>query len=525
MMQFKRTLLTVGLTLAASVAALAQTQTLEDIKSMSRSAITPIYAGHEVKGYLLYGQADKADRKNDNYHLDFYDQDLGKVSTVTIQKPAGKYFLLDNSFNGTAFALYFYNHKDKALEIETYDTGLKKLASKVVDADINKMELMSIQQKIMANNAGGEGAQVFGGLDLRPVAGQGFVRSSADGRHFRLEMYDNNLNLKWRQQTDPKAKVLESLVVNEVTEKYLLGTMVRRPSLLSQQIDSHIVAFDLSTGKKVLDQPVESSKTEQLSLSSIGYDAARQEFVAVGEYYKPGDKPFVNKSQGFYIKRFDDKGKLLGIRPYNWQKEVKGLLPAEARKAMEEGFINYTHSIQKGADGSLYLVAEQYRIGGKGMDVALSVLGGGGGGAKGIIGNLLVFVLNSDYKLTAVKCFVKDESKVALPGGSSFNGAGLMGHFIKAYGGFDYQFTQQNDAMSQFNVVYINYDKEKGEATKKVVGNVLFGDNSQFKLDKVDGTSAAAYSYVYPAKPGYVMLVDYLKKQKQVGMKLVKLNM
>ncbi|NVO32889.1 DUF6770 family protein [Hymenobacter lapidiphilus] len=525
MLQFKRSFLTVGLTLVAAVTGLAQTQTLEGIKSMSRSAITPIYAGHEVKGYLMYGQADKADRKNDNYHLDFYDQDLGKVSTVTIQKPAGKYYLLDNAFNGSAFALYYFNQKDKTLEIETYDTGLKKLASKAVSTDISKMEMSGIGQKMNTNNAGGEGAQLFSGLDLRPVEGQGFVRSSADGRRYLLEMYDNNLNLKWRQQTDAKAKMLEMLVVTEVTGNYLMGTMMRRPSLLSQQLSSYIVAFDLSTGKKVLDQPVESSKTEQLSLSSVGYDAARKEFVAVGEYYKLTDKPFVNKSQGFYIKRFDDKGKLLGIRPYNWQKEVKGLLPAEARKAMDEGFINYTHSIQKGADGSLYLVAEQYRIGGKGMDVALAVLGGGGGGAKGIIGNMLVFVLDPEYKLTAIKCFVKDESKMALPPGAGFMGAGLTGQFIKAYGGFDYQFTQQTAANSQFNVVYINFDKEKGEATKKVVGNILFGTTDQFKVDKIDGNSAATYSYVYPAKPGYVMLVDYLKKQKQMGMKLVKLNM
>jgi hypothetical protein len=96
--------------------------------------------------------------------------------------------------------------------------------------------------------------------------------------------------------------------------------------------------------------------------------------------------------------------------------------------------------------------------------------------------------------------------------------------YFRQSGQFDYQFTQKNDANSQFNVVYINYDKEKGEATKKVIGNVAFGDNGQFKVDKIDGTSNATSSFLYPAKPGYVMLVDYLKKEKRMGMKLVKLN-
>jgi hypothetical protein len=40
--------------------------------------------------------------------------------------------------------------------------------------------------------------------------------------------------------------------------------------------------------------------------------------------------------------------------------------------------------------------------------------------------------------------------------------------YFRQSGQFDYQFIQKNDANSQFNVVYINYDKEKGEATKKV---------------------------------------------------------
>ena len=67
-------------------------------------------------------------------------------------------------------------------------------------------------------------------------------------------------------------------------------------------------------------------------------------------------------------------------------------------------------------------------------------------------------------------------------------------------------------------------DKEKDEATKKIIGNISFGETGLFTIDKIDGTSNATSSYVYPAKPGYVMMVDYLKKQSQVGMKLVKLN-
>ena len=128
----KRILLAGLLSLSAPAALLAQTQTLDGVSRISRSAISPIYAGNEVKGYIMYAKGDKADKKNDNYLLDFYDQDLAKVSSVTVQKPSGRYYMLANSFNGSAFGLYFYNLKDNTLEMETYDTSLKKLGSKVI---------------------------------------------------------------------------------------------------------------------------------------------------------------------------------------------------------------------------------------------------------------------------------------------------------------------------------------------------------------------------------------------------------
>ena len=489
---------------------------------MARSGISPIYAGNEVKGYLLYARTDKANRKNDNYRLDFYDQDLTKVSNITIQKPAGKYFLLQNSFNGTAFGLYFYNQKDKSLEIETYDTSLKKLGSKVI-GDLSKADNMVIMQRLQN---GDNGDNMLGSLNLQPVADKGFVRNSFDGmmKSYALQMYDNNLNPKWWLASNPKSKFYEYIIINEVNDKYLVGTIMRRDGLMSRKMESYMVAIDVNTGKKVLDQPVESSKTEQLGLSSFTFDAAKREFVAVGEYYKPDDKPFVQKSQGFYIKRFTEAGKLIGVKPYSWQKEVKAALPAEAKVSLEEGYVNFTHSIVKGADGKMYIVGEQYKIAGKGLDVVLAVARMGGGGARGLIGNLMIFELSPEYSLTSIKCFPKDVSKVPLPGGAGMVSNNMLGYVLKMQGGFDYQFLQRNNANSLFNLVYINYDKEKGEATKKIIGNISFGETGQFTIDKIDGTSSATSSYVYPAKPGYVMMVDYLKKQSQLGMKLVKLN-
>jgi hypothetical protein len=525
-MFFKRTLLVAATALAAPAASHAQTQTLDGVSNVSRAAIEPVYAGNEVKGYVTYTKGDKADRKNDNYLLDFYDQDLNKVSNITLQKPAGKYFLLSNSFNGTAFAMYYYNSKDKTLELETYDTGLKKMGFKAI-GDLNRMDMMVLQQSLTTQGGNNEGSGgMMANLNLFPVPNFGFVRNSYEGmmKGFNLQMYDDKLTPRWRLSSDPKSKFYESISMTQATDKYILATILRRDGMMSKKVEAYMVAIESATGKKVLDMPVETSKTEQLSLSSFTFDPVKREFIAVGEFYKLDDKPFVNKSQGFYIKRFSEAGKPVAAKTYGWQKEVAAALPAEARPSVEDGFVNYTQSIVRGSNGKTYIVAEQYKVVGDGLGIALTALGGRSSVSKGKIANMLVFALDPDYKLTDIKFYPKDPSVAVVPPGGGLMGAGLLGMYFRQSGQFDYQFIQKNDANTQFNVVYINYDKEKGEATKKIIGNVAFGDNGQFKIDKIDGTSNATSSFLYPAKPGYVMLVDYLKKEKRMGMKLVKLN-
>jgi hypothetical protein len=526
-MLVKRILLAAALALVVPAALRAQTQTIDGIEGLRRSTLSPIYDGNEVKGYVMFTRGDKADRKNDNYLLDLYDQDLTKVSSITIQKPNGRYMLLKNTFNGSAFAFYFYNKSDKTLEIETYDTGLKKLGSKAI-GELSNGELRVLEGQQRAADPAESGMMMS--MNLFPVPGLGFVRNGFTGgmaKGYTLAIYDNKLTMRWRITSPEDAKQYESLILTEAADKYLLGMLGRRDGMLSRKTTSYMVALDAKTGKKLLDLPVETSPTEQLSLSSFTFDADKREFVAVGEYYTLDAKPFVDKSLGFYVKRFAENGKPVSTKNYGWQNEVAALMPAEAKASLEDRYVNYNHAVVKGANGRMYIVAEQFKIVGDALGIASSVLNGGGGKAsvsKGKIANLLVFELDPEAKLTSVKFFPKTVTNAELPAGTGFMSAGILGQLMKIRGDFDYQFIQKKDDNTQFNVVYVNFDKEKGESAKTYIGNIAFGDNGKYVTDKIELNAGPTYSYLYPAKPGYVMITDYYKKKKQVGMKLVKLN-
>ena len=525
-MNFLQRLPLAALLLLATPAAFAQTQTITGIERLRRGALSPIYDGNEVKGYVMFLRGDKADRKNDNYLLDLYDQDLKKVSTITIQKPSGRYTLLKNTFNGTAFAFYFFNGKEETLEIETYDTSLQKLGSKVI-GELSKSDLRALQLQSRAVDPTAGGFMM--GLNLFPVPGLGFVRNGYTGsmaKGYTLAIYDNKLGIHWRIASNENAKEYESLTLTEAADKYLLGVMLRRDGLMSRKATSYMVALDAKTGKKLIDLPVETSATEQLSLSSFTFDAEKREFVAVGEYYKLDDKPFVNKSQGFYVKRFSEAGKPVSTKSYGWQNQVAALMPAEAKASLEDNYVNFNQTIVKGANGHMYIVAEQFKIVGDALGIASTILNGGRGASvsKGKVANLLIFELDQDAKLASVKFYPKTVTNADLPPGTGFMGAGLLGQIMKVQGDFDYQFIQKNEDNSKFNVVYVNFDKEKGESAKTYVGNISFGDNGKYTVDKIEMPAGPTYSYLYPAKPGYVMIADYLKKKKTLDMRLVKLN-
>src|SRR5205085_3694412 len=109
------------------------------------------------------------------------------------------------------------------------------------------------------------------------------------------------------------------------------------------------------------------------------------------------------------------------------------------------------------------------------LGIAGNILGGGYGSSmtKGVVWNILIFVLNPDLTLSEIKFYPKDKSTVTLPPGADFYGPGMIGLLTKYVGGFDYQFTQMTNDGNSFDVVYINYDKVKGESTKRVLGNII----------------------------------------------------
>jgi hypothetical protein len=502
----------------------AQTQQLSGFKTINSRSISPIFDGKEVKGYALIYKSDKADKENDNIHIAVYDVNLALSKTIDLKKPRGKYLMLGNAYNGEGIGFYFYNFKDKQFEIEMFDKNLVKKAEVTDNHKLTNMEQMAINN---AKAADDKEQSTFGvSMNIFPVLGEGFITNGSmkNGKGYSLKMYDNMLKEKWTYATPEDADYYEAIMISEVTGKYLIGNVIRRPSLMSSKMTFYLTVFDALTGKKKMEVPISGAGGDQLSLNTIVYDEPTDQIIAIGDYYAEGDKVGSARSKGFYFKVYTPDGKEVQKQMYSWEKDVKSKMPPEANESLSKNAMNYTHKILKGDDGKFYLVTEQYAKSASGAGIATMAMGGSANVTKAVIWNLMVIVLNKDLTLNEIKYYTKDRSDAELPPGMDFYGPGMWGMVMKQMGSFDYQFTQLANDGKSADIVYINYDKEKGEDTKRVLGNVIISPDGKFTLDKMDITTKASSSFLYPAKPGFLMMVDYLKKERSLGMKLVKLN-
>jgi len=211
---------------------LAQTASLAGFKTLHSNAISAIYQGKEVKGYTMFYKTDKADKGNDNYSLTVYDENLTKTKTITMQKPRNKFLLLGNGYDQNVLGFYFYNFKEDQFEIETFDKTLQKVALKAIPHKLSMVEKATLQQRMEADD---KDQSSFGyDFNLYPVPGKGFVINGMvkNGKGYTLEMFDDNLKSVWKFSTPEKSDDYQAFMINQVTDKYIIGNLIKRPGML-----------------------------------------------------------------------------------------------------------------------------------------------------------------------------------------------------------------------------------------------------------------------------------------------------
>ena len=106
--------------------------------------------------------------------------------------------------------------------------------------------------------------------------------------------------------------------------------------------------------------------------------------------------------------------------------------------------------------------------------------------------------------------------------GAEYSSPHTMAVMAKAWGFFDYDFTQTNKEHTRFSVCYSDYVRDK-DFKGKTFNSITYNEG-KMTTDKIELTSKAKWLRVFPAKTGSVMIMEYFKKEKRLEMRLEKLN-
>jgi len=507
------------LMLVATVSVNGQSKEITGLRKVRMNAIGTMMDKGHVKGYYAYYMLEKADKKNTHYMLEVMDNNLKTTHSVDFVKPKNTY-LLDGEFNGTHFCFAFLNQKLKMAEYEIYDSEGKATGSyQVKDLSAAEMQMYYI----MAQSETGNQSLIYSALE------NGFLINRTEknkGYKFILEQLDNTGKVNWAANSGIKDKSYEAGDVYSVNGEFAVASITIRPKMLSTKgFTTFINVYNVAKGDLIAKLDLKSN-INYLAPSGASFSEKDNEIMIYGEYFgMKGGKPDMKDKKGFFVNIYDNEGNVKSENLSSWQGEIAKKVPTNQKGRMEGGRSIFIHKMVKTSDGNYYVVAEQYKKNVSGLGVASRALGGGGSLAKIDVFNMMIFSFDKDMKLTDVSILEKNKSAFQLPEGYGTVSTEKLGYIVKAYGGFDYTYTTMTNDDSNFNTIYLDYNRGKeNKGSRFTVGAIGLSDGKVTE-SKIKLTTQPFSFTTLPAKPGYITIFEYFKKEKKVSLRLEKLDL
>ena len=287
-----------------------------------------------------------------------------------------------------------------------------------------------------------------------------------------------------------------------------------------------IVGINFETKKKAFE--IEEGRDNYLFIpeycTKLSYSG---KLAIIGPYFNKTDNIVKDFSLGIAIYTIDDDGKILSKAYNNWAQDISKYLPLNEKGKIDDIGYLFFHNIIQSNDGNIFVVGEGYKRTADALGIglnALSLLGGrinSGGNTKIKITDMVIMEFGNDFKIKGATVQEKHHSDFHNEY-SDLNSQHLVALLIKAYGGFDYAFTTADKDVKTFSVCYRDY--ERTSEYKGQTFNVLKYNGTKFLTDKIQLSSKATHMVVLPAKPGFVLIMEYFKKDKKIDLRMEKMN-
>lgn len=485
-----------------------------------------IMDGEELKGYFTFYVTDKKDRKTNAYAIQIIDNNLNKIKEIEFEDDKDV-TVLESSYNGNSIMFLFYNSKEKTLEYRTY--GFDGKQKSTYTKELNNRTKMLIESTYGDKSEEGQNEAIFS------VGNVGFttVIPVKEGKYYSYEVNffftDRNKQWTFEAAEEQEDKVANALYLGS-TDSLVIYEIVKQKKLMSREAHSWLLGLNIYTGKKQFEIATEGEDYKFYPMNIVPLPSS-PEFMLLGTYYAPDDRVAKDASLGLASWKFNSAGKVTAKKYNSWEGPIGKYLPTDSKgRVSDVGYI-YFHKVMKTEDGKFFAVGEGYKKVVSGLGVAAGMLSamGGGGGRSGVsmmklkITDMILLQFDEQFEIKNAKIYEKNSNSVEMPAGASYLTPHTMALIAKTYKAFDYDFTQTDKDHTHFSVGYSDYVKD--DDYKGRTFNTISYADGKVTTDKINlASKKATWMRLFPAKPGFIMIMEYFKKAKTIDVRLEKLN-
>ncbi|MDO5972287.1 hypothetical protein Q4Q35_21010 [Flavivirga aquimarina] len=466
---------------------------------------------NDVDGYYFYYEVDKLKKGKREYAIKMLDNNLNDIATKSYIDEKNT-ILADSKFNNQALMFTMINVKERQYKLVSFDK--KGERGKDVLIDVNKKEMKWLNLMVKTGNFN----------MLLPVDNKGFLFNYVKNNEklgYGLKYIATDGGTTWDYNSPEDSEEILAINPIEVNEKVIVALEASRKSLFSQTIKFKVLVIDIETGKLLFEKEFDRENNPRLITNA--FLSNENEVVLLGEYYKKGDNIIKAKSLGIFAQINNLDGKVISDNKVSWEDKIDKMMPTGLDgKDSNRGYV-YFHDIVRTQKGTYYCIGEKYRKTASGAGIASLALGGSGSATQLTITDAMVFEFNNNFDLNNIEVFKKGKSRA--PSLIDFGSPQLNAHALKAFGAFDYEFTQIDTDRDRFYANFIDYERLKGEKNKLAFKTIMYNEG-KLSEDKIylEKDSKKIELRVLPAKLGHVMLMEYNKKEKTLDIHLEKLN-
>jgi hypothetical protein len=498
---------------------------IDNVRSAYLRNSGTILENNEIKGYYSFYQSDKVDRKTNEYTLQIIDENLNKVKDIVFTDDKNV-SLLESSYNGSSLMFLFFNSKEKTLEYRAYGFDGKQKMS--YTKELNKRSKALMEETYGQKSEEGQNEALF------DIEGKGYVTvyPVKEGKYYSYEVnyFFTDRKKQWTfEAAEEQEDKWSSATYLGNTDSLVIFEIIKQKTMLGGKPHSWLLGLNMFSGKKAFEVNTEKEGDYKFLPMNISPIRGKSEYLVMGSYYDNEAKIIKDKSLGLACWTMNGEGKVVAKKYNSWETQIGKYLPVDKKGRVDNlGFI-YFHKILQLEDGNFYAIGEGYQKVVSATGVALkglSILAGGYNGSvssfKIKVTDMVVMKFNPEFEIKDANIYDKYNNSIEMPGGAGFLSPQTMALMVKAYNGFDYDFTKTDKNNSFFLTGYSDYEKSKDY--KGLTFNSISYVNNKATTDQIKLSTKAKFIKVFPAKTGSVMVMEYFKKDKKLDMRLEKMN-